>query len=273
MSDDLSEIKKLRRGWDGYGAAAPSPAVIKTVEHFVNMLNVSQCEIGALSDGALSLEFYNDDTDDMEGILDFNIDGSLMYAFDGSDTLKDEATGPTKKRAMIDLETTSLEPDAGIWEIGYWEIGSDHQDVEGENAHNGGFIMNPYDQLRIVDEDTLIWLSVNSDGWPDAVKAFPTLPPTEELLYNFQQDFIAQGFDEVWCKGADADFVWMRSIFRQYDMALPWHYQNQCCMRSFLNTFPEFKQTWTPNQGHSGMFDARTQAVVVEKILKHVGRY
>jgi len=180
---------------------------------------------------------------------------------------------PTKKRLMIDIETTSLETDAAVWEIGYWEIGSDHDDVLGEKSFNGSFLMNPYKQARIVDDDTIHWLEHNSDTWPAAKEQFPYLEESSTLMKQFQQDVLKHGFDEVWCKGADFDFAVLRSLFRDYDIPLPWHYQTQCCMRSYLNTFSEFKQLWTANKSHSGMYDARSQAECIEDILKYLERY
>jgi hypothetical protein len=270
MKDVLEELKSLRRGWDGHEAAGPKASAIKDVEAFVNMITDSSIEIVPLIDGDVSMDFTHETTDDLMGIIEFSGKGSLQF---GHDEVDYPSTDPTKRRLMIDIESTSLEADAGVWEIGYWEIGSDYDDVLGEVAFNGSFLMNPYEQGRIVDEETVKWLGNNCDNWYPAKEQFLYLEESSVLLNQFQKDVSAQGFDEVWCKGADFDFAVLRSLFRSYDIPMPWHYRLQCCMRSYLNTFPEFKQRYTPNQAHSGMYDARTQAVVIEEILKYLDRY
>jgi len=269
MTDVLSELKSLRHGWDGNNARGPNASAVKDVEAFLKILD-NTVEITPLATGDISLGFLNEQTKELDGLIDFAGKGHLKFIHDNSDVPSEM---PTKKRLMIDIETTALELDAAVWEIGYWEIGSDHDDVTGNNAFNGGFLLNPYEQLRIINDDTIDWLEHNCDGWPDAKKQFPNLESTSVLLKNFQQDVLKYGFDEIWCKGSDFDFAILRTLFRDYDIPLPWNYQRQCCMRSYLNTFPEFKQLWTANKSHSGMYDARSQAECIETILKYLDRY
>jgi len=180
---------------------------------------------------------------------------------------------PIKKRLMIDIETTSLDVGTSVWEIGYWEIGSDFDDTYGDNHFNGRFILNPYEQERLVDDATIDWLDKNSDSWKNAKVLFDLCDPTKMILDLFQEDVKSEGFDEVWCKGADFDFAILRSLYRQYEIDLPWHYRDQCCMRGFQNTFPEIQMVFTKDESHSAMYDARSQAVCLEKILKEIGRY
>jgi len=243
--------------------------VLDDITSFVNILDMPK-EVESNDDNTLSMVFTNPDTKELECIIDFQGNGNLKMI---NEKIEINNKIPTQRRLMIDIETTSLSTDAAVWEIGYWEIGSDFNDVNGEDYYNGSFLLNPYDQMRLVDEDTLSWLEQNCDKWDEIKNQFDDLEPTKTLLEKFQMSFIDQGFDEVWCKGSDFDFAILRSLFRDSDLALPWHYRKQCCMRSLLNVYPEFVQEYTQGQAHTGMYDARSQAVCVENILQHLGRY
>lgn len=175
---------------------------------------------------------------------------------------------PRKKRLMVDIETCAVTPGAAVWEIGYYEIGN-------PSGYRGTFLLNPYNQGREIDNNTIDWLNINSTRWNEVKSEFHTLPyDTYTKLKSWVNETFEQAFDEIWCKGSDFDFTIIRSLLSNYDLPLPWSYQRQCCMRSFLNTFDEFKIDFGDGtQAHSALFDANVQAECLIKILTHVGKY
>jgi len=173
---------------------------------------------------------------------------------------------PSKKRLMIDLETTGLTSLAGVWQIGYTEM------IDAANFR-GLIHLNPYDQDREVDENTVSWLEENADDWIKMRPMFPYLPLSQSTLRGWSNFIAKQDFDEVWCKGADFDFAILRSLLNDVDVPLPWHYRKQCCMRGFLNTYPEFEVEYDSIQSHNGEYDAIVQSECMNKILKHLGRW
>ena len=169
-----------------------------------------------------------------------------------------------KKRLMVDIETTAIGTDAAVWQIGYHEIGGEY---------SGIFNLNPYDQERNVNPDTVEWLRDNAPDWNILEPMFNSFFPSKAILKAFDEKVRGEEFDEIWCKGADFDFAILRSIYAQYYHPLPWHYRKQCCMRSFLNTFPEFEIDFSEQQSHNAEYDAKVQAECIEKILRHLGRF
>lgn len=171
---------------------------------------------------------------------------------------------PNKKRLQIDLETTAINPLAAVWQIGYSELGG---------SFKGMIYLNPYHQQgRIVNQDTVDWLWKNAPDWKSAQDIFPILPPTSTALHTLCESFREQDFDEVWCKGSDFDFAIFRSLLDAYDIKLPWHYSKQCCLRTYLNSFPQFKVKHD-KMGHSAMHDADAQNECLGRILKHLDIY
>ncbi|WP_420006540.1 hypothetical protein [Arenibacterium sp. LLYu02] len=78
----ISEFRKLKDDWDGYGSVAPSAEVLHLA---VRLLDVWNWELGVvpdlsvLSGGEVSFELFSDDCD-LLGVVDLYDDGKLSYA-------------------------------------------------------------------------------------------------------------------------------------------------------------------------------------------------
>lgn len=171
-----------------------------------------------------------------------------------------------RKRCMIDIEGTDLAVTAGVWQIGCWEMGG---------SYNTEFFLNPYNQPnRTVSTETIHWLEQHSPDWERGKRVFGILDPNVTILTKWGKEIAAQNFDEVWCKGSDYDFAILRSLFSAYGIRLPWHYTRQCCMRGFLQTYPEIQIDFgDESKTHGAFHDATIQGECMIKILKHMGRY
>lgn len=172
---------------------------------------------------------------------------------------------PTKRRLMIDLETTALSCDAGVWQIGCQEVGGGYNDL---------ILMDPYRQEnRKISPITITWLEEHSPDWTRSLEVFGTLAPTPDVLSRWAKKIKSLQIDEVWCKGADIDFAILRGLLRDNNIHLPWSYKNQCCMRSFLNTFPEHKVKIDRHRAHNALNDAKAQSDCLINILQQLGKY
>jgi hypothetical protein len=170
---------------------------------------------------------------------------------------------PFPCHVSIDLETLSLQPTAlvlsiglaaftltgGLTKTGYWTLEQQTQRAKG----------------RHVDPHTLDWWQRQSK---EARQVF-TEPAKDTAMVLLE---VAAWFHAlpdlagVWGFGADFDLAILQSLYRTYDMVVPWPYKFNRCGRTVTAIAPQRR----PPRGsiaHNAMDDAMEQAHSIRNSL------
>jgi exodeoxyribonuclease VIII len=161
---------------------------------------------------------------------------------------------------MLDLETVSTKPNAGIIEIAAIVLHT----FKGANFH------------RYIKTDSRFDISDDSMNWwkrqPPELreKAFNGIAPTEEVLLEFQDFLLSLGGKIIlWGNGADFDNVILASAYRTCGISVPWNFYNNRCFRTLKSLYPHIRHSFTGTK-HNALHDAINQAVHAERILAQV---
>lgn len=173
---------------------------------------------------------------------------------------------------MVDLETLGTSPNSAILSLGAVKF-----DPETEKFTDEFYmVVNTQSCLDIgqsIDQDTVHWWNRQS---PEArlvleqAKA-PTESgvnyPVREVMSRFAS--FAHYNSNVWGNGSDFDNAIIQEIYRKLGIRQPWAFWNNRCYRTMKNMFPDIKHE---RQGtyHNALDDAKTQALHLCKILKHM---
>lgn len=178
----------------------------------------------------------------------------------------------TSPHVMVDLETAGKDPNALILSIGAAKfdpmadsiIDSFHIAVDLRqmpmNAH--GFTVDP---------GTVAWWLA-----PERAEARVALDSVPKVDLASALDGFAlwlgdpRNFAGVWGNGATFDNVILLNAFDKLNMERPWTYRQDRCFRTFNNLaksvpFADF------GVAHSALDDAISQALHMQKIVKHLG--
>lgn len=172
---------------------------------------------------------------------------------------------------MIDLETLSTAPDAGIIQIGAQLF--DPTAAEEDCLIGDGICLNVDPQAVMdagmrIDWSTLHW-------WMSQPDAFQTLAaPGEGLLLSKAltelSAFVnANGgrWAKIWANGAAFDPPVLESSYRRCRLDVPWSYNNVLDMRTMKWLAPDVMKV-TPNLAHNALSDCRAQALYVARCYR-----
>jgi 3' exoribonuclease, RNase T-like len=171
------------------------------------------------------------------------------------------------KETMVDIETLSLRPNAGIISIGACKFNADglHESM----VVNVRFADSNLPGFHIDGETVGFWFK-NSQASRDALDPLKgvSISAGLEMLGAFVKDE-AGG---VWGCGADFDNVILTSAYRSMGLALPWHYRRNRCYRTLMTLFPDIAYERI-GELHNAKDDAMTQAKHAITLLKKIGYY
>lgn len=138
--------------------------------------------------------------------------------------------------AMLDIETLALTPDAVVLSVGVviWE--TDETDsghlvnTIADRIYIGAPKQVQLDKGRSVDYDTIAWWARQEDDVRDL--AFRPDDPyytitTEMSLRNITRVCNQHNVDRFWAKPAAFDFPVLESLFRDFNVALPWNHRQR----------------------------------------------
>lgn len=173
-----------------------------------------------------------------------------------------------KKHVSLDIETTGLIPESGIWQVGVQPL------YNWERAFVS--TINPQDCAdagMLFDPETISWQrKANSYNW-NAANELDQFVEGQAILLNQLADYLYSLGDRhdliVWCKGTHFDITILEAAYRKLAIPVPWKYNQVFDMRALEFLFPHCKLP-SPSGAHDALVDAQHQARVIELVLNHV---
>jgi hypothetical protein len=159
---------------------------------------------------------------------------------------------------MVDIETLDTLPSAEIISIGACPI------VELAPS----FYTEPcqVDQGRTNSLDTINWWKAQSTKGAYYPQGFISLKVVLQNFSDYIKSFNARPI--IWCKGTDFDTATLANAYRQYQMELPWKYNDVRDFRTLVKLHPHlsFPRHLHP---HHALEDALYQARCLNMIFAH----
>lgn len=177
---------------------------------------------------------------------------------------------------MVDLETVGNVPGCGLLSIGAVQfdpmtgtLGAEHYEVVR--------VSTCYDVGLFAQESTLDWWAQQSDEakvvLTQAGKKRGSVPIIKALdhfsEFLLKTTTLASNI-KVWGCGSDFDNAILQVAYHKCNKAPPWSFWNNRCHRTLKALAPSIKAV---RQGtyHNALDDAKTQAVHLAQIVKHLG--
>lgn len=161
---------------------------------------------------------------------------------------------------MIDLETLGTDPHCPVISIGaiFFDI---EKKKLGPTFYATLDVKEQIRSQRTLDADTLKWWMHQSGA---AKKVFrETASPVEFALNKFVE-FIKQFKKvKVWGNGSSFDIVILEDLFKQYDIKVPWSYNNIMDLRTFKRFVAKGEKLQKSGVDHNALDDAKSQAQYV----------
>lgn len=176
---------------------------------------------------------------------------------------------PEDTIVMIDLETTSLQATAGIWQIGM-VIATDFKVIS-----EFSFTINPSQidpTLFDVNQATLEWQeSKNNENWSKACSIQSNYSLADMLAVFIDAVPMTPSSRVVWVSKHNFDFPVLEYALQIYGMVVPWRYNNSfdiAILSWALNmSMPRFKGA------HDALIDAHHQMAHLLNMLEKIHGY
>lgn len=155
---------------------------------------------------------------------------------------------------MLDIETLGTKPGCAILSIG--AVRFDMNRGIQENYYNPIKIESNA-ELGLLPEFSTIawWLQQNEKARAKAVSGIATI---QQVLEDFRS-FIVPG-DIVYGNSASFDCAILAEAYRRAGIKLPWHYRNERCYRTLVNTHWRGElPDKDPNLAHDPIYDCQYQ--------------
>lgn len=174
---------------------------------------------------------------------------------------------------MVDLETLDNCPSAVVLSIGVVAFDANDPSVTRKHYH---VHLHADDQRRVgrtIGADTVLWWLQQGAGARADLVAGQDEPDLPAFALHDLAMFIKEHTNpdkvRVWGNGAGFDEPILASMYRSYNMPLPWEFYNSRCLRTLKALFkPKFRLP--EDQKHNALNDAIAQ---VEQLLEIVGTY
>lgn len=159
---------------------------------------------------------------------------------------------------MVDLETMGTSSDAAIVGIGACEFDGErigntfYRSVNLSSAVARGLTMDP---------STVMWWLGQSDAARQAIR-FNT-EPIEKALTDFAFwafECAAKDNIRMWAKGPSFDCATLSHAYKVCQIARPWHYWNDRCVRTMIARNPSVPEPERDGTAHNAKDDAVHQA-------------
>lgn len=156
---------------------------------------------------------------------------------------------------MVDLETLSTFPTAGILSIG--AVKFDNEKIIDEFYVNLDLKETKSMENFHIDKETLLWWK--EQNTEVLLQALRNSIPVKEGLMKFI-NWLPKTDYTIWANGADFDLPILKNACLSINMNVPWKYWNQRCFRTFVATFDEeYKPLKSADSAHNALYDAKLQ--------------
>lgn len=166
---------------------------------------------------------------------------------------------------MIDLETLDTVPSAAVLSIGIVPFDKGWVSTEGDEFY---LHLDPqFEVCRTVNESTFMWWLEQSPEARSLQVQAERLHP--KIALTSISAIIQDKPGKVWSKGPDFDIAILRSMYRDFDMSVPWAFWGVRCVRTIMDVAPEagFIEAKFDGVRHSALADALVQAKIVSQLL------
>lgn len=173
---------------------------------------------------------------------------------------------------MLDLETMSTANNAAIASIGMFKFDSrtvqEFKDILPEQKFEQIVSLKSSQEhgLHICGDTVLWWMK--QDG--AAQMRLQDGAPLPVALSNANR-FIDRDDYYLWGNGATFDNVILRNAYKAANIKFPLPYRQDMCYRTMKNYFREFASYVPYGTKHDALYDAITQGLHLQKILKKAG--
>lgn len=173
----------------------------------------------------------------------------------------------------IDLETLDVKPSAIVLSCGLVAFDLRTGSILGEQYTRFVDLGEQYKRGRTIRPATVCWWAAQSEE----ARAVLTAPVSEgvgtlEGLGQISDFFKLYDPVGVWGNGSDFDNAILGSLFTAYDLAIPWSYSYNRCMRTLkaVKFTKEFKKPLRVGTHHNALDDARYQAEYIASMCKNL---
>lgn len=165
---------------------------------------------------------------------------------------------------MIDCETLGLTPDSVVLSVGVVQF-----DPYDPSYRSTVYYAEPsptYQAIRKIDPDTLAWWEPRTN-----MPHGDTLPHEvcRELSDFILRKIVPNSTPIIWARGTDFDIPLLTNLFAQYDLEVPWKYNQVRDLRTISKLFPNIVPT-ANNNPHNALSDALCQAEHCGRILRRI---
>jgi hypothetical protein len=167
---------------------------------------------------------------------------------------------------MVDLETLSTFPTAGILSIGAVKFN--------QNEILDEFYVNldiketkSLSNFFNIDKNTLLWWKEQK---PEILRqALMNSIPIKDGLMKFY-NWLPKKDYTIWGNGADFDMPILKNAYLSINMDVPWKYYDQRCFRTIKETFddPSLVPLKSPDGAHNALYDAKLQTQHLLNIIR-----
>lgn len=191
-------------------------------------------------------------------------------------------TAPEKTRLdlMIDLETTSCKPNAGILSISMVPFvlsgNFPDKDKSGNPVKSMGSFNYNVDLLSCFmdnfdfDKDTQEWWSMQDENLKSSfsIDAQP-IKRVIEIVYGVLKHLSKEYELYVWSKGTDFDFPILENCFERYlNEKAPYNYWNKRDVRTYISDYEDIKNMVFTGTAHNSLDDCEHQILQVKEAWK-----
>jgi exodeoxyribonuclease VIII len=188
---------------------------------------------------------------------------------------------------MVDIETMGTVPNGAIVAVG--AVAFDAEKVYESNDNGWWYTVISLEENeklgRKFSASTIKWWLQQSDIARESILS----PDDDELriALNGLGNFIrtnTRGKRGVWANGVSFDLAILRHAYAQLSIPIPWHYRQECCMRSIRHLLSyvsegcglgwrvQNNELTKPEVPHRAIDDAIAQAKLVRDFIQHVRR-
>lgn len=175
-----------------------------------------------------------------------------------------------KTHVMADIETLGTDHNSLIMEFGAVKFNAE----EILDRFHVGVIVEDADRLgQKIDGSTVwYWLDPARDEARKRMFEIPRVPlyPAFDGLTLWIEQTPESERGDLWGKGSTFDNMLLRDTAKLLNVEFPWDFRGDSCYRTLAKLCPqvEYEQIGIK---HSGVDDAESQAVHLQRICKHLG--
>lgn len=168
---------------------------------------------------------------------------------------------------MVDIETLSNTPSAVVISVGavYFNDKGLGDEFYYEVSPKG---IEAQQRLgRDINIDTIAWWIDQNEKAKGIFKSNDEKKSTKDLLTLFTGFIGSNSNIKLWGNGSDFDNVIIASLYKSFNISLPWKFFNNRCYRTLKNMYPSVKMD-RQGTAHNALDDAKSQALHLIKILE-----